>query len=278
MFRCRLPQNTANFVINRGIGGVILAIHLKIYPKGRPAGTKIGFPLQLHITAGHRKGHLFTLFCVKGDGAIFRIHRFHRHIKHPTGLRVNGQEDRVGLLPLLTKRGQHHLHDVIIFFHSAQQNLIKLTRLIKLCGADEVIFKAKCVQKPAQHGVVVMTEALIFLKRIWNRGQGPLQMRGQPLRIWHIARHFAHAVEIIRKTNKPGWDVAQFLKGAHDHCGARHFAKGANMRQPAGTIAGLKQDIAFFRQLLFKAFQNPPRLFKGPGFRLSSSVTHFGHV
>ena len=278
MFRCRVPQNTTNFIINRGIGGVILAIHLKIHPKGRPARTKIGFPLQLHIAASHRKGHLFTLFGVKGNGAILGVHRIHRYIKHPSCLRMNGQEDGVGFLPLLAKRDQHHLHDIIIFFHSPQQNLIKLTRLIELCGADEVIFKAKCVQKPTQHGIVVMTEALIFPKRIWNRGQGPLQMLGQPLRIRHIARHFAHAIEIIRKTDEPGWDVTQFLKCAHNHCGTRHFAKGANMRQPAGAIARLKQDIAFFRRLLFKAFQDPPRLFKGPSFRLSSSVTHFGHV
>ena len=103
-------------------------------------------------------------------------------------------------------------------------------------------------------------------------------MLDQPLRVWHIARHFAHAVEIIRETHKPGWQVTQFLECAHDHCGARHFAKSANMRQPAGAIARFKQDIALFRRLILKAFQNPPRLFKGPGFRLSSSVSHFGHV
>ena len=45
MLRRRMPQNTTNFIIYWGVGGVILAIHLKIHLQGGPARTKIRFPL-----------------------------------------------------------------------------------------------------------------------------------------------------------------------------------------------------------------------------------------
>ena len=44
-----VAQNTAYFVIDGGIGGMVFAVHFKIHTQCRPAGAKIRLPLQFNI-------------------------------------------------------------------------------------------------------------------------------------------------------------------------------------------------------------------------------------
>ncbi len=74
-------QNLADAVIDRRIGAVILAIHLKVHIQRRPAGTEIGLPLQLHMAACDRQRG-FHAVLVKGDGAGLCIDMLDRDVKH----------------------------------------------------------------------------------------------------------------------------------------------------------------------------------------------------
>ena len=277
MVRRPVPQDAADFVIDRRIGAVILAIHLKIDPKRRPARAKVRFPLQLHIATSNRHGPFLAVLIVKGDGVGLGADLFHRHIEHPPGFRVKRQKDRIGLAPLFAQRGQHHLHDLIIFFNGASQHLVKLARAIKFGGRVELILKAKGIQEPAQHGIVVMAKALVGAKGIRHRGQRFLQMWRQAVGIGHIARHLAHPVQIIGKTDELGWNIADHLKGVFDHGCPGHLAKGADMRQARGAIAGFEQDIALFWRALGITFEHPAGFFKRPGLALESGVAQIRH-
>jgi len=48
----------------------------------------------------------------------------------------------------------------------------------------------------------------------------------------------------------------------------RHLAKGAQMRQPAGAIAGLEQHMALCRRGFLKPLGQLASLLEGPGFRI----------
>ena len=271
-------QNFTNAIIDRRIGAVILSIHLKIDIQRSPAGAKVGLPLQLHLPAGDRQRPLTSVLIVKSDRAIPGVHLFHRHIQHTAGFRVDRQETGIALLTLLAQAFEHHGHDGVIPLAGAQQHLIKTAVLVKFGGADELILEPERVQKPAQHGVVVVTEALMLAKRIGHRGQRTLQILAQHLRVRNIVRNLAHPVHVIRKADQARWDVANLLKRAADHRRARDLAKSANMRQAGGTIAGFEQNMTLFRRRLFIAFEKPARLFKGPGLGGHRSITRNGHV
>ena len=58
-----------------------------------------------------------------------------------------------------------------------------------------------------------------------------------------ILRNLAHAVHVVGETQEPGRHVAQQLKRPPDHVGARHLAKGADMRQARWPITGLEQHM-----------------------------------
>mmetsp|Transcript_29470 Transcript_29470/g.57733 ORF Transcript_29470/g.57733 Transcript_29470/m.57733 type:complete len:214 (+) Transcript_29470:395-1036(+) len=73
-------KGPTNRVIDFLVGGMFLAIHLKIHAQGRPTGAKIRLPLQFHIAACDRQGHLDPIRIVKGHSASRRIHMLHRHI------------------------------------------------------------------------------------------------------------------------------------------------------------------------------------------------------
>ena len=50
-----VPQNPANAVVDRRVGRMIFAVHFKVDLKGRPARTKVRFPLQFHVATGDRQ-------------------------------------------------------------------------------------------------------------------------------------------------------------------------------------------------------------------------------
>ncbi len=231
MLRGTLAQNAADTVIDRGIGAVVLAIHLKVHTQGRPARTKVWLPLQLHVPARHRKGHFFALFRVKSDRALFGIHLFHRHIHDPPCLGVDRQENRISLAALFTQRLEHHSHDLVILLGCTQQYLVKLTRGIKFGRRDKLILKPEGIKEAAQHRVVMRAKTVKFFKRIRDARERLLQMLRQRFWVWDVARHFAHPVKIVRKTDKLARQIADHTKGVADHARACHFAKGSDVRQ-----------------------------------------------
>ena len=277
MVRLPAAQNLADAVIDRRVGAVVLAVHLEVHIQRRPARAEIGLPLQLHIAARHRQRPLAPILVVKGDGAILGIHLFHRHVKHPPGLGVDRQERRIGLLPLVPQACEHDVHDRVIAFRRQPQRVVKTARLVEFGGADEFIFKAEGVQKPAQHGVVVVAEAFKLLVRVGHRGERLLHVLAQHVLLGHVFGHFAHAVDVVGKADQARRDVRDHLKRAADHGGAGHLAEGADMGQARGAIAGFKQHVTFFGVFLFIAFENGARFFEGPGFRRHRGITERGH-
>ena len=125
-------QRLANTIVDRGIGGMVLAIHLKIHPQGRPTGAEIRLPLQFDLTAGHRQGPFSSGVIVKRNGAVAGIHVLHRHIQHPAGFRMDWQKTGIGLLAFLAQAGQHDRHDRVITFAGQQQGRIELAGFVKL--------------------------------------------------------------------------------------------------------------------------------------------------
>ena len=186
---------------------MILAIHFEIDAKGGPAGTEVGLPLQFHIAACDRQRHFLAVFRVEGDGAVGRVHVFHRDIHHPARFGVDRQEDGIGLLALFAQGFQHHFHDLIVFFRRAQQDRVELARAVEIGCADEFVFKPERVEEPAQHRVVVFAKAGMCSKRIGHGCQRLLQVFLQRFGVWHVARHLAHAVQIVGKTDQFGRDV-----------------------------------------------------------------------
>ncbi len=201
-----------------------------------------------------------------------------RDVKDAPGFRADRQEAGIGLLTLLTQTGQHDLHDRVIAFGGQQQGGVELARLVEFGRADEFVFEPECIKETAQHGVVMGAKAGIFAERIGHRGQRLLQMLAQHLGVRDVLGHLAHPVQIVRETEQPRRNVRDHLKGAADHRRARHLAKGADMGQPRGAIAGLEQDIALFRVLFLIAFQHAAGLFKGPGLGFHRGVTQGGHL
>ena len=120
-----VAKDAANFVIDGGVGGMIFAIHFKINAKGGPAGTKIRLPLQFHIAARDRQRVLNAILVVKADRPFGGINVLHGHIKHAAGVGMDGQEDGIALAALFAQTGQHHFHDLVIFFCRLQQDGVK---------------------------------------------------------------------------------------------------------------------------------------------------------
>ena len=270
-------QHLADAVIDRRVGGMVLAIHLEIDAQRRPARAEVGLPLQLHAPAGDRQRLLVAILVVKGDGARHRVDVLDRHIKHAARLRADRQEAGIGLLPLLAQRGQHDRHDRVIPLRRPQQDRVHLAGLVILGRAGEFVLEPEGIEEPAQHRVVVVAEAREFPERVGHRGQRALQMLAQHGRVRHVFGHLAHSVHVVREHQQLRRQLRDFLKRAPDHRGPRHFAEGADMRQARGPVAGLEQHIALFGRRLFVPFQHTARLFEGPGFRGHRGVAKSGH-
>ena len=270
-------QNFADAVIDRGVGGMILAVHLEIHVQRRPARAEIGLPLQLHMAAGDGKRPFPPVLVIEGHGAGHRIHDLDRDIEHAPGFGMDRQEAGIGLLTLFPKRGQHNVHDRVIAFGGPQQRGVELARAVEFGGRDEFVFESERIQKPAQHGVVMRAEAFIFAEGVRHRGQRLLAVQRQHLLLRHIVRNLAHTIQIIGKADHPGGNIADHLERAADHRGAGHLAKGADMGQSAGAVAGFEQDIALFGVLSGVTRLKAAGLFKGPGFRLHRGIAQGRH-
>ena len=207
MLRCRMAEDAADPVIDRGVGGMVLAIHLEIDTQRRPARTEIGLPLQLYVAARNRDGPLAAIRIVEGDGATGGVDGFHGHIEHPARLWMDRQKDRIGLAALFAQRLEHDGHDLVILFRRAQQHSVKLAALVELRGRIERVLKAESIEEPAQHSIVVIAKAVMGAKGIGHGRQRLLQMFGEHLLIGHIARHLAHPIHIIREADQAGGNV-----------------------------------------------------------------------
>ena len=271
-------QDLADAVVDRRVGGVLLAVHLEIHVERGPAGAEVRLPLQLHVATGDRQRHFVAVLVVKGDRAVLGVDLLHRHIHHAPRFGVDRQEDRIGLRALFAQRLQHHRHDLVVLLAGAQQHLVELARAVEFARGIELVLEAEGVEEPAQHGVVVMAKALMRAEGVRHGGQRLVHMLCQHLPLRHVARHLAHTVEVVRETHQLGRDVADLFKGALDHRGAQHFAEGADMRQARGAIARLEQDVTLLWRLLGIAFEHPARFFKGPCFAAECRVSGLGHV
>ena len=271
------PQRPADRVIDRLVGRVFLAIHFEIDAKRRPTGSEIRLPLQLHVSAGDRQRPFAPVFVIERDLALRGINVLHRHIKHAAGFRVDRKENRIGLSPLVAQRFQHDRHQVVIPFRTPQQDLVEPTGFVEGPRRIELVFKTERVQETAQHRVVVVAKALMGPERVGHRRQRLLDVLGQHLPVRHIPRNLPHPVQIVRKADQLGRNVADHFKGAPDHRRSQHLAEGTDMRQPAGTIAGLEQHEPLFGRRLLIPFQQPTRLFERPGLRTHRSVSHRRH-
>ena len=257
---------------------MVLAIHLEIDAQRRPARAKVGFPLKLHVAPRNQKGPLFAVLVVEGDVAVLGVYLLHRDIKNAARLRMDWQEAGIGLLPLLAQRGQHDFHDCVIALGGKAKGRIKFARSIEFGRRDKLVLEPESIEEPAQHGVVMVAEALVFTEGIGNRGQRLLHVGQKHIAVRHVVGNFAHPIKVVRETNQPRRDIRDHLKGTADHRRAEHFAKGANMRQARRAVARLKEDIALFRRRLFIAFEQRAGFFKGPGFAVHRDATQIGHL
>ncbi len=215
-------QHLADPVIDRRVGGMVLAVHLEIDVQRRPTGAEIGLPLQLHIAARDRQRGIGAVLVVEGDGAVLGVHLLQRHIEHPAGGGRDRQEDRIGLLALLTQGGHHDLHQRVVALAGAQERRVELARPVEVGGRDELVFEAERVEEAAQHRVVVVAEALELAERVGDRGQRALQVLAQHGAVGHVVGHLAHPVHIVREADEAGRDVRDRLEGAPDHRRPRH--------------------------------------------------------
>jgi hypothetical protein len=106
-----------------------------------------------------------------------------------------------------------------------------------------------------------------------------MQMLAQQVLVGHVLRHLAHAVHVVGEAQKPRLHFAagERLERAPDHARARDFAERSDVRQPGGSVAGLKQHRAVeaARQSL-DALQNAARLLEGPGAGVVDGGKLFG--
>ena len=242
-------------VIDVGVGGVVLPIHLKIDAQRSPACAKVRLPLEFHVAARDRQCPLFACLVVKGDRVVFAVHFLHRHVENAACFRVDRKEDRIGRLTFVAQRGQHHFHDVVVFIDSAFQDFVELARFVELSCRIELVLEPKGIEETAQHRVVVVAEGFEFTERIGHRGQRLLLVVFEHVLIGDVGRNLAHPVKVVRETDQTGRDVRNLVECVADHRGPQNFAKGADMRQTRWAVACLKQNVSLFRRRLFIAFE-----------------------
>ena len=111
----------------------VLARHFVVDAERDPAHRPVRLPLQLAAPAGdrHREPLLRLRFLV-GDGAARSVVRQHRHLQHDAGARVDRQERRIGLRPLLAQRRQHDRHHLVEMRQHLEQRLVEAARLVAL--------------------------------------------------------------------------------------------------------------------------------------------------
>ncbi len=79
-------------------------------------------------------------------------------------------------------------------------------------------------------------------------------------------RHLAHPVHVVGESDQPARPVGHLGKGMADHQRAGDLLEGAEMGQPAGTVAGLEDYLAARRPVGI-ALEELAGLLIGPGLR-----------
>ena len=74
------------------------------------------------------------------------------------GARIDRQERRIGLRPLLAQRRQHDLHRRVEALQHLQQRRIELARRVALRRRHELVFEAERVEERAQARIVMLAE------------------------------------------------------------------------------------------------------------------------
>ena len=113
-------------------------------------------------------------------------------------------------------------------------------------------------------------------ERIGNARQRLAEMRRDHLLVGDIVGHLAQAVHVVGKSEQPRLDppLGQHLEGVAHHAGARDLAKGADMRQAGGTVAGLEQHMGLAAGL--DAPDQLARLLERPGLGNAGGFNEFG--
>ena len=190
-------------------------------------------------------------------------HFFHRHLHHHAGFRVNRQEGRIGRAAIGAECRQDHFQHLGVVFRHAEQGRIELAGTVVIGRRCEFVLKAESIQKGAQPRVIMVPKAFMCAERVRDRRDRPADMRGQHVLIRHIIRHLAQPIHVIAEGDQARRQARELREGMPDPACARHFAKGADMRQAGRAIAGFKQRRFFAGS--GQAGRDLARLLKGPG-------------
>ncbi len=162
------------------------------------------------------------------------------------------------------------VHDLVVALDGAEQDLVEAAGLVVLGGARELVVEAEGVEETAQHGVVVVAEALDSCRRTdWARdvsGICRLAARGAARSgtFSGILRMPSMSSEKQRR-RVLHLALGQHLEGVAHHGGARDLAEGADVRQARRAVAGLEQHRPLAAALdLFEPGDQAARLLERP--------------
>ena len=164
-------EDPADLGIDRRVGLMVLAEHLEVDAKRRPAHAEVGLPLQFHIAAGHGQRRVLAVLVRERHRASLGVDRLHRHVEHAARGRRDRKEWRICFAALVAKRGQHHLHDVIVFFGGAKQHRVEPPRPVERGRRREFVFEAEGVKEGAEPRIHVSAIALVRAEGIGHGGE-----------------------------------------------------------------------------------------------------------
>ncbi len=242
-----------------------------------PAHGPIGLPLQLALAPGDRQFGQCPILVPENDRVGIELALQDRHLQHAARLGRDGQEGAVGLLALVAQRGQHHRHHFVVVFEDVDQPLVEAPADVPVGRALELVIEAEPVEESAQHGVVVVAEALELAEGIGNAGQRHAQILAQHLRVRHVVRHLAQSVHVVGKGEEAGRQIGHAPEGLAHHGGAHHLAERADMGQARGAISGFEQHIALGRRCVLESRDQLARFLEGPSPRRQSISSFLVH-
>ena len=169
-------------------------------------------------------------------------------------LRIDRQERRIGLRPLLAQRRQHDVHHRVEALQHLQQRRVEAAGRVALRRRHELVFEAERVEEGAQPRVVVLAERRMRAERVRHLGQRLAEMLRQHLLVRHVVGHLAEPIHVVGERDQPRLDlvVGEHAEGVAHHGGARHLAEGADMRQArtgrSRSRRSPRPSAAFFRR------------------------------
>src|SRR5579872_6579994 len=113
-------------------------------------------------------------------------------------------------------------------------------------------------------------------ERVRHLRQRLAEMLFQHLPVWHVVRHLAQTIHVVGERKQAGLDLVlgEHAKGVANHCGARHLAERADMRQSGRTVTGLEQHLVL--RLPFQPRDNGSCLLERPGAGLFGEGAQVG--